>query len=136
MRMLNSSELEVVSGGLIANPDGATNSSGPLANGPLAKYLYLFTGGSASGADDVGVNESEAGAGLEEVLVTAPREVVTVQEVLQWASMICAVAAAVYAAPLLVSGAGATAAAAWAYGLASAGFGAIAAYLDYIDGKR
>ncbi len=131
MRMLNSSELEVVSGGLIANPDGATNSSGPLA-----KYLYLFTGGSASGADDVGVNESEAGAGLEEVLVTAPREVVTVQEVLQWAAMICGVAAAVYAAPVLVAGASGTAAAAWAYALASAGFGAIAAYLDYIDGKR
>lgn len=76
MRMLNGSELEVVSGGLIPNPDGTTNSSGPLANGPLAKYIYQLTGGSASGADNVGVNESKTGASLDEVVVTAPREVV------------------------------------------------------------
>lgn len=77
----------------------------------------------------------EDGSELEEVVVTATREVVTVQEVLTWAAMICAVAAAVYAAPVLVAGAAGTTAAAWAYALASAGFGALAAYLDYIDGK-
>lgn len=40
MRMLNNSELEFVSGGLVQNPDGSINGS----FGPLAKYIYQLSG--------------------------------------------------------------------------------------------
>ena len=40
MRMLNSRELEAVSGGLARNSDGSINGS----FGPLAKYIYQLSG--------------------------------------------------------------------------------------------
>lgn len=139
MRMLQIEEVNSVSG-------GANDGLFVIQN--QATWGTQFSGGTAFGSapgisgfdgfktwlEGQGVM-LEDGSELEEVVVTATREVVTVQEVLTWAAMICGVAAAIYAAPLLMAGAAGTTAAAWAYALASAGFGALAAYLDYIDGK-
>ena len=140
MRMLALDEVEAVSGGA---------SDGLFVIQNQATWGTQFSGctafGSAPGISGFDGFKTwlegqgvmlEDGAELEEVVVSATREVVTVQEVLQWAAQICALAAVLYAAPALLAGASAFASAAWAYSLAAAGFASIAAYLDFIDGKR
>lgn len=67
MRMLNNSELEFVSGGLVQNPDGSINGS----FGPLAKYIYQLTGASTSGVTGASTSGGDA---LDTVDVTAKRD--------------------------------------------------------------